>query len=156
VNLVAQNLATADGASGMNWDDTARAVMFSYSGLGGKRTMWIANSFSSAFRVELAHRYKLGGISVTNASVEGGGADVWAPIRELADSGAVTLTKPNGDFFAPTWTATAGELAPTIGESVTWTAPEAGTHEVSVVISDGIVRLGQRVDISVNAPPPVE
>jgi hypothetical protein len=156
VPLVAQNLATADGASGMTWDDTARAVTFSYPGLGGKRTMWIANKFSSAFRVELAHRYQLGGIVVSDASVEGGGSDVWGPIRELADNGSVTLSKPNGDFFAPSWSSSEGAVTPTIGDSVTWTAPGAGTHQVTVVISDGIVRLGQRVEISVNAPPPTE
>jgi hypothetical protein len=156
VELVAQNLATGDGVSGMTWNDTARAVTFSYPGLGGKRTMWIANAFSAAFRVELAHRYGLGGIVVTDASVEGGGADVWAPIRELADNGSVSLAKPNGDFFAPSWSATEGAITPALGDAVTWTAADPGSHEITVVISDGIVRLGQRVAVNVSAPPAPE
>ena len=156
VQLVAQNLATADGASGLQWNDTARAVTFSYPGLGGKRTMWIANAFSSSFRVELAHRYGLGGIVVTDASVAGGGADVWGPIRELADSGSVSLTKPNGDFFVPSWSATEGAITPALGDAVTWTAGAPGSHEITMIISDGIVRLGQRVEIGVATPPSPE
>ncbi|HZP57231.1 MAG TPA: glycosyl hydrolase family 18 protein [Dehalococcoidia bacterium] len=155
VQLVAQNLAPGEGASGMHWDDTARAVTFSYPGRGGKRTVWIANQFSTAFRLELVERYGLAGVALTDVSQEGGGADVWPAVRELADSGSITLVKPNGALFAPAWTASAGTVAPATGDTVTWTAPSApGTYELTVIVSDGAVRASQKVSLDVRAPAP--
>jgi hypothetical protein len=154
VPLLAQNLSPEDGASGMAWDETARAVTFSYPGRGGKRTVWLANSFSAAFRLELAQRYGISGIAVSSVAVEDGGADIWAPIRELADTGTLVLSKPNGDLFAPTWSAAAGNLRASSGGSVTWTAPAApGTYEVTLIVSDGVVRAGQRFSLEVIEPP---
>jgi hypothetical protein len=154
VPLLAQNLSPEDGASGMAWDETARAVTFSYPGRGGKRTVWMANAFSAAFRLELAQRYGIAGVAVASVAVEDGGADVWAPIRELADTGTLVLSKPNGDLFAPTWSAAEGNLSATSGGSVTWTAPaEAGTYEVTLIVSDGVVRAGQRFSLEVIEPP---
>lgn len=154
VPLVAQNLSPAEGASGMAWDDAARAVTFSYPGRGGKRTVWLANRFSAAFRLELARRYGLGGIAITDVSVEGGGGDVWVPAAALADSGQLTLSKPNGDLFAPVWSAPEGAVDPTSGDSITWTAPEApGTYVITIVISDGIDRVAQRLSLDVVEPP---
>jgi hypothetical protein len=150
--LVAQNLAVAEGASGMAWDDVARAVTFSYPGRGGKRTIWIANRFSSSFRLELAQRYELGGVVVTDVSVGSGGGDVLVPISQYADTGDLEVTKPNGDLFTPTWSASTGLLSATSGDSVTWTAP-VGPGEVTLVVSDGVVRMGQRVTLDV-APAP--
>jgi hypothetical protein len=153
VPLLAQNLAVSEGASGMTWDAVARAVTFSYPGRGGKRTIWIANRFSSSFRLELAQRYDLGGVVVTDVSTESGGADVLVPIRQLADTGDLDLSTPNEDLFAPVWTATTGVLSATSGDSVTWTAPaEAGPAEIVLIVSDGVVRVGQRVTLDVVAP----
>jgi hypothetical protein len=154
VPLLAQNLSPEDGASGMAWDDVARAVTFSYPGRGGKRTVWVANAFSAAFRLELAHRYGIAGVAVSSVAVEDGGADVWAPIRELADTGTLDLAKPNTDLFAPTWDAAGGVLNSTTGGSVTWTAPaDPGTYDVTLIISDGVVRAGQRVSLEVVEAP---
>jgi spore germination protein YaaH len=157
VPLVAQNLAQSEGASGMLWDETARAVTFNYPGRGGKRTVWLGNQFSSGFRVELAHRYGLAGVAVDNVAVEDGAADVWAPIRELSDTGSLALTEPNSDLFAPQWTAAAGTLSATSGDAVTWTAPaEPGTYEIGITVSDGVIRVEQRFSLEVvaAAPPP--
>jgi hypothetical protein len=157
VPLVAQNLSPEDGASGMTWDETARAVTFSYPGRGGKRTVWVANAFSAAFRLELAQRYGIAGVAVSSVAVEDGGADVWAPIRELADTGTLELAKPNGVLFAPAWSADAGDLSATTGGSVTWTAPgEPGTYDVTLIISDGVVRAGQRFSLEVVEAPAAE
>ena len=158
VPLLAQNLSPEDGASGMAWDDVARAVTFSYPGRGGKRTVWLSNAFSAAFRLELAHRYGIAGVAVSSVAVEDGGADVWAPIRELADTGTLELAKPNADLFAPIWDAPAGNLSATSGGSVTWTAPnDAGTYDVTLIVSDGVVRAGQRVSLEVvDAPASAE
>jgi len=156
VQLTAQNLAQSEGASGMLWDETARSVAFSYPGLGGKRTMWIANEFSAAFRLDLAQRYGLAGVVVTSVAAEDGGADVWASIRELSDTGTLTLSKPNGDLFAPAWSTAAGTLSTTSGDAVTWTAPqEPGTYEITLIVSDGAVRVGQLFSIEVVEAPAV-
>lgn len=154
VQIVAQNLAESEGASGMRWDATSRAVTFSYPGRGGKRTVWLANSFSAGFRLELAQRYGLGGVSIDDASAEGGGGDVWAPVQQLADSGSVTLSRPNGELLTPAWASADGSLAAQSGESVAWTAPaKAGAYTVTLIVSDGVVRAGQVVSLDVTAPP---
>lgn len=156
--LVAQNLSAAEGASGLRWDDVSRSVTFDYPGLGGKRTVWVSNAFSTAFRLELADRYGIAGVAISDISIESGGADIWAPIKELSDSGSLNLSKPNADLFAPVWSASAGELSPTSGTDVTWSAPaEAGTYDITIVVSDGVVRGGQRISLDVApAPEPEE
>jgi hypothetical protein len=136
----------------MLWDGVARSVTYSYPGRGGKRTMWIANRFSSGYRLELAQRYELAGVVVTDVSVASGGADVLVPIREMADTGDLELTTPNGDLFTPSWTASTGTLSASSGDSVTWTPP-AGSGEITLIVSDGVVRVGQRVVLEV-APAP--
>ncbi|MHB8376952.1 MAG: glycoside hydrolase family 18 protein [Dehalococcoidia bacterium] len=150
VKLTAQNLAQSAGASGMHWDDAARAVTFSYPGRGGKRTVWIANQFSAAFRLELAQRFGLGGVVISDASVQGGGGDVWPAVAQLADSGSLTLTRPNGALLTPAWEAAGGALDARTGDSVTWTAPaRAGSYQVTLIVSDGVVRAGQRIALNV-------
>ena len=155
VPLTSQNLAASEGASGMHWDDTARAVTFSYPGRGGKRTVWISNAFSAAFRLELAQRHGLGGVAINDVSEVGGGADVWTPIQQAADTGSLTLSKPNGELLTPSWTTGDGSVAPKTGDATTWTAPpSAGTYAITLVVSDGIVRAGQVISLDVVAPVP--
>ncbi len=155
VQLVAQNLAQSEAASGIHWDEAARSVTFSYPGRGGKRTVWLANQFSAAFRLDLAQRYGLSGVSVTDVSTEGGGADIYPAIRELADSGSITLTRPNGDLFTPAWTSSDGSLSAPSGDTVTWTAPATpGVYSATMIVSDGVIRAGQVVQLTVVAPPP--
>lgn len=150
VPLVAQNLSQAEGASGMRWDDAARTVAFDYPGLGGQRTVWIANRFSSAFRLELALRYELGGVVLTDVSTAAGAADAAAPLRDYVDSGSYELATPNSDLFTPAWTASAGTLSGTTGDTVTWTAPsDGGPADLTLIISDGVARIGQRVPVDV-------
>ncbi len=152
IQLIAQNLS--EGASGLHWDDQARSVTFSYPGRGGKRTVWIANQFSAGFRLELAQRYGLGGVAIDDVSIEGGGADVWQPVQQLSDTGSLTLSKPNGQLFTPTWTASDGTFSAPNGASTSWTAPaKTGSYNVVLVVSDGVVRGGQQVTLDVVAPP---
>jgi hypothetical protein len=150
VQLVAQNLAQSEAASGMRWDDQSRSVTFSYPGRGGKRTVWIANQFSAAFRLELAQRYGLGGVAINDASTEGGGGDVWTPVQQLADSGNLTLTRPNGQLLTPTWSVSDGTISPQAGDTATWSAPaKAGTYQIVLIVSDGVIRAGQQVTLDV-------
>ena len=157
VQLVAKNLAASENASGLTWDDAARSVTLKYPGRGGVRTVWIANAFSAAFRLDLAQRYGLGGVSINNVSQQGGGADVWTPVQQVSDTGNLTLSRPNGELLTPAWSTGDGSIAPQTGDAVTWTAPSAeGTYTVTLIVSDGIVRSGQLVslDVAAAAPPP--
>lgn len=154
VQLVAANLAASEGASGLRWDDQARSVTFSYQGRGGKRTVWVSNQFSAAFRLELAQRYNLGGVTINDVSTEGGGADVWTPVEQLADAGNLTLARPNGQLLAPTWSTGDGTLSPDVGDTTVWQAPaKPGTYQVLLIVSDGVVRVGQQAGLDVVQPP---
>jgi hypothetical protein len=148
--LIAQNLAASENASGLKWDDGARSVTFRYPGRGGTRTVWIANEFSAAFRLDLAQRHGLGGVTINDVSTQGGGADVWTPVAQASDTGTLTLSRPNGELLTPAWSTGDGTLAPQTGEAVTWTAPaKEGTYTVTLIVSDGVVRSGQLVSIDV-------
>ena len=154
VQLVAQNLAQSEGASGMHWDDNARSVTYSYPGRGGKRTVWISNEFSASFRVQLAKDYNLGGVAISDVSVEGGGGKVWVPVQQLADTGSLTLVRPNGEMLTPTWSTSDGTINPNAGDTVTWTTPPTpGSYTVVLVVSDGMTRAGQQLSLDVVTPP---
>jgi spore germination protein YaaH len=154
VPLIARNIAQSEGSSGLHWDDAARSVTFAYPGLGGRRTVWVANQFSIRFRLELAQRYNLGGVAFNDVSVESGGANVWPAVQEIADTGNATLSKPNGELFVPQWSANQGTVSPAIGDAVTWTAPaEPGTYEITIIVSDGVLRLAQRAALNVGPAP---
>ena len=153
VRAVGQNLAEEQGASGLGWDDTARAVVFSYAGLGGARTVWIANTFSEAFRLDLARRYQLGGVAVEDVSRPAGEANIWPAVLQYAQTGEVALAKPNGELLQPRWVASGGTLESDVGPSVTWRVPaETGTYTITLIVSDGVVRVGQRLQVAVQPP----
>lgn len=154
VRVVGENLVEEEGASGIHWDDEeALAVTFSYPGRGGKRTMWIGNVFSVVFKLDLARRYGLGGVAIEDVSLTAGQADIWPAIQEYADAGSVSLVRPNGDLLTPRWVASAGELDTEMGSAVQWqTPPEPGVYEVTLIVSDGVVRVGQRLAVEVLAP----
>lgn len=153
VQAVAQNLSTTTGGGPLHWDDTARAVTFSYTGAGGLHTVWLSNVFSESFKLDLASRYELGGVAIDDVSTRGADANVWPAVREYAQSGEVTLTLPNGSLLQPAWSSDAGTLPGTAGESVAWQAPnDPGVYKLTLVISDGVLRVGQELQVSVEAP----
>ena len=150
VVISGENIDTGGGASGIGWDDGALAVSFTYPGLGGARTVWIEDVFSVGFQLDLAARYHLGGIAVDDVSTPAGAPGVWPVVQEFIDSGNVSLVKPNGTLFVPHWEADGGSLQGGDDGSVTWTAPtEPGTYTVTLVVSDGIARVGQRLSLTV-------
>jgi hypothetical protein len=117
--------------------------------------VWVANSFSAAFRLDLAQRHGLGGVTVNDVSEAGGGADIWPAVQQLSDAGSITLSRPNGELFTPAWTTADGSIAPPTGTNVTWTAPAApGSYSVTLLVSDGVVREGQAITLDVAAPEP--
>jgi hypothetical protein len=151
VTIVGPNIYEDEGASGLYWDEEALAVTFSYPGEGGARTVWIENSFSVAFKMDLVRRFQLGGVVVDDVSLSAAGPDIWSPIQELADSGNVTLVRPNGSLLRPHWEASGGALDGQAEGAVVWKAPAAGSYDVTLVVSDGVVRVGQRLALEVKA-----
>jgi len=150
VSVKAPNIDKVDGASGIGWDDEAAAVYFTYAGLGGARTVWVENAFSIAFKLDLADRFRLGGIAIEDVSDSVGAGDIWSVISEFLDTGQVSLVKPNGSLFVPSWQADGGNLESGEEGSVTWVAPEEpGTYTVTMIVSDGLTRVGQRVVLTV-------
>jgi len=152
VQAVGQNLSGELGASGPRWDDTARAITFTYTGLGGARTVWIANAFSEAFKLDLARRYQLGGVAVEDVSRRTGDANIWPVVQQYAQGEEPALVKPNGELLQPRWAASGGRLEGDSGASTTWRAPaEPGTYVLTLIVSDGVVRVGQELRIAVQA-----
>lgn len=150
VRVVGENICQEDGASGIHWDEEAAAVSFTYPGLGGARTVWIENSFSFAFRLNLVSRFHLAGVALEDVSTGPGLGDIWPLLDEFMGTGKVSLVKPNGTLMAPQWEADGGTLEDAGNGSVTWKAPrEPGTYRVTLIVSDGLARLGQRVNLSV-------
>jgi len=146
------NLSGETGASGLVWDDTARAVTFSYTGAGGARLVWLTNSFSEAFKLDLARRFQLGGVAVSDVSEAPADANLWPLLTQYAQTGAVDLVKPNGAMLTPRWETSGGELESTSGPVVTWRAPdETGTFTLTLIVSDGVAQVGQEIDVPVTA-----
>jgi hypothetical protein len=156
VVIVGSNIYQDDGASGLHWDDGASSVAFEYPGRGGVRTVWLENSLSLAFRLDLARRYGLGGVSLEDISGNPALPAFWAPIASFSESGSVMLVLPNATLLRPTWEVQAG--APQ-GEnnkaSLTWKAPtQPGAYDVSLIVSDGVIRASQKITLNVQASAP--
>ena len=150
VTVIGENVYKEDGASGIGWDEEAAAVYFSYPGLGGARTVWIENFFSFVFRLNLVARFHLGGVAIDDVSSGPGVNDIWPVLQEYAATGKVELVKPNGSLFSPVWEADGGSLKDSGDGSVVWTAPdEPGAYRITLIVSDGLARLGQRLNVTV-------
>ncbi len=152
VQAFAQNLNGNSGGAPLHWDDGAKAVSFGYTGAGGQRTVWLANAFSASFLLDLAGRYRLKGIAIEDVSTHAADAGVTAAAAQFASTGSVQLVQPNGSLLEPRWTASEGKLQSDRGPSVTWQAPDAsGDYVLTLIVSDGIVRLGQELQLLVQA-----
>jgi hypothetical protein len=150
VVIVGKNIFQDDGASGLRWDDQAFAVAFSYPGRGGQRTVWLENSLSLAFKLDLARRFGLGGVSVDDVSLNQQAAAFWTPLRVYAETGNVALAQPNGVLLRPTWQIQAGGSEPGTKGNIVWKAPaQPGAYDVSLVISDGVIRAAQKIVLEV-------
>jgi hypothetical protein len=112
--------------------------------------VWLTNVFSEAFKLDLARRYQLGGVAVLDVSQKAADAGVWPVLRQYAEAGAVSLVKPNGALLTPRWEASGGVLESSAGPVVTWRAPdEAGTYTLTLVVSDGVLQVGQELRVPV-------
>jgi hypothetical protein len=153
VVVVAKNMFQDEGATGLRWDEGAYAVSFAYPGRGGQRTVWLENSFSLAFKLDLARRYGLGGVAIEDVSLNPQAASYWEPLRTYAEAGSVALAQPNGTLLKPVWLAQAGSTEPNAKGNVVWKAPaQPGAYDLSLVISDGVTRAAQKIVLDVRPP----
>ena len=77
------------------WDDQANAVAFDYPGRGGTRKVWLENSLSIAFKIELAAKYGLAGVAISNVSNDPGQAEFWDPLRTYSETGTIQPATAN-------------------------------------------------------------
>ncbi len=153
VVIVGKNIFQDDGASGMRWDSDAFAVSFSYPGLGGPRTVWLENSLSLAFRLDLARRYGLAGVAVSDVSQNAEAATFWEPLRAFSETGKVGLSQANSVVLRPSWQIQAGSSDAEAKGNIVWKAPaQPGTYEVALIVSDGVIRAMQTVSLEVRTP----
>ena len=153
VTLSATNIDQESGNTGLRWDDRSRTVMFVYSGRSGSQTIWIENRFSTAFRLDLARRFALGGVVVEGATRDDTLPDIWNTVLSYTNDGQLLLQTPYGPYLQPQWRATDGQIEAVSGSgAAVWRAPaRTGAHRVTLVVSDGVVFLGQQLTLNVTA-----
>ncbi len=159
VSLTAINTAQELGNSGLRWDAPSRTVSFAFAERGGPRTVWVENSYSMAFRLDLAQRYDLGGVVIADAQADETLPAIWEPLAGYLDSGAVTLLQPYGPYLNPCWQALDGVIegeagncwaGGTVSGVATWRAPGTpGVYEVRLVVSDGEAFVGRQLALRV-------
>jgi hypothetical protein len=151
VKVVARNLDEGEGGSPLRWSDDAAAVTFALGGTERHR-IYIENSFSAAFKLELVQAFGLGGVSVADASAGSDVANLWPAVNGLASSATVALLRPNDSALLPVWQAPdGGDLGAGAGTSATWIAPDVGSYGVFLIVSDGERRFGRRLPLEVKA-----
>jgi spore germination protein YaaH len=161
VRLVAENLDDGEGATPLHWDNESSTVSFQLGGT-DRRMIYIENSYSAGFKLELVQAYGLGGVAVSDGSAESDVANIWGRINELVVTSTVALRRPSDTMLQPIWLAPdGGDLGAGAGTTATWIAPQNGTYNVVLVVSDGDRRFGQQIPIQVNesdepSPSPIE
>ena len=157
VSIAGLNIDRDAGNSGLQWDDRARAVSFAYAGRGGPRTIWVENRFSTAFRLDLAQRFNLGGIAVDAAAEDARLPDLWETVLRFVEDGSLVLELPYGPYLEPQWSISDGLIEGSGDRGViVWRAPErVGTYDVTLVVSDGVVFVGQQIVLRVSDETPV-
>jgi hypothetical protein len=156
VTLSADNINLAN-SSGAQWSASAAALTFSYKASDAdSRTVWIENVFSVGYKLELAQFYRLGGVSVDNASADPTLTNIWPAIEQFQAAGAPLLAQPNPQVLRPQWQADGSPLTDVGNKAtITWHTPDApGRHTVGVIVSDGTMRVLNTTDIDVRAAAP--
>ncbi len=165
VTVRAAMLDRTRSGTGLVWDDRARAVTFRFEGRGGERSVWVENRYSLAFRLDLAGRFGLAGVAIEQAAADEALPDLWEPLAAYVEEGSTRLELPYGPYLDPSWRVSAGTVEGDDGSgAVTWRAPaEPGVYELTLVVSDGVVFVGQQISLRVSAaetaqaaPPPPE
>jgi hypothetical protein len=152
--VTADNLNREGAAPGLIWDATAAAVSFVYQSGDTLRTVWIENTFSAAFKLEMVQNKGLGGVAIDDAYEAVGMANIWPAIEQFQAGGQPALVQPNPGLLRPEWLID-GKRYEFGKAQFTWKAPEPGDHTISLIVSDGVMRVvgSQKMTVRQGAPP---
>lgn len=153
--LVSADNINRENGSGPQWSPQG-VVSFQYRSGDEQRTVWIENVYSAAYKLEIVQVYKLGGVSVDNASGNPAIANIWPAIEQFQSTGAPLLQQPNPQSLRPQWLADSKPI-PDAGNraQITWRAPaDAGKHTLTVIVSDGTMRVANSTTVDVVAGVP--
>ncbi len=151
VRLVGENIFQDGGASGLFWDRFANMVSYVFpDAAGNPTTVWIGNRFSLAFKLDLIEEFRLGGIAIADVSAAEAHADIWPVITQFLEAGSVSLFRPNEELLIPFWEVEEGDLTGSGSAGwVVWDTPTIpGDYEARLIVSDGDVRVGTALDIT--------
>lgn len=154
VTVSADNINLNNG-SGPQWTPQG-AVTFQYRSSEDQRTVWIENQFSVSYKLEFVQLFKLGGIQVADSTSNPAITNIWPAIDQYQSSGVPSLDQPNPQALRPQWLADSKAI-PDAGNRavITWHAPPSpGRHTLSVIVSDGTMRVMDSavVDVRVGTP----
>ncbi|HEY7296277.1 MAG TPA: glycosyl hydrolase family 18 protein [Dehalococcoidia bacterium] len=154
VTVSADNI-NREGGGGLSWTPQG-VVSFSYKAPDGQRTVWIENVFSVGYKLEIVSTYHLGGVAVDNASADPAVTNIWPAIEQFQASGTPVLQQPNPQTLRPSWQADGKPIADAGNRAViVWTAPDTpGQHALSVIVSDGTMRVINSTPVDVRAGAP--
>jgi len=149
VKLVAKNQDESEGATPMTWDNDALTVSFALGGTERKR-VYIENSYSVSFKLELVQAYALGGVAVADGSAQSDVANIWPTVKSLVESATVSLVKPNDSMLKVAWESDDNNISADAGAtSATWIPRAAGEIKVRLIASDGERRFAQELKVNV-------
>ena len=150
ITVTGVNINENDDDSGMRWDETSQSVTFDYGARGGPRTVWVENRFAFAFRLDLARRFGLGGVTVASAAQDETLPDVWNTVASFVEDGAVHRELPYGPYLSPRWISPSGTIEGGDSGIAVWRAPSAiGVYPITLIVSDGVVFIGQEISLRV-------
>ena len=151
MRLVGENVFQDGGASGIFWDRFANMVSYVYPDAAGNNiVVWIENRFSLAFKLDLIEQFRLGGIAIDDVSANAANANIWPVITQFLESGTVNLLRPNEELLIPVWEVEGGNLTGSgVAGWVVWNTPTVpGDYETRLIVSDGDVRVGTQIDVT--------
>jgi hypothetical protein len=153
VTLVAKNLDEKEGASPMEWNDDALAVSFAVGG--NERTrIFIENSYSVNFKLELVQSYALGGVAIADGSAQSDVANLWPAINYFVTTNTTDLFRPNESMLTPGWDIPDGGEIEGSGTTAKWTPTDPGEVTIILTVSDGERRFGQKLVVAVRGEKP--
>ena len=152
VTLVGDQIYQDAGGTGLRWDAAANMVAFVYPGTTGDPvTVWVENRFGMAFKLQILAEYRLGGIALEDVSAVEGSADLWSLLGTFLETGEAPLALPNPGLLLPQWEVDGGDLSGSGSAGwVVWSTPTIpGAYEVRLIVSDGDVRVGHAIAVTV-------
>jgi spore germination protein YaaH len=151
VDVVAVNIDTTKGRSGITWSPETASVSYTYE-QGGGRTVWVENTFSVGFKLEFIARFKLGGVAIEDASGNTNLADTWPALIPFISTGQPLLVQPNPGDLVPKWKVSKGTQEGGDRGVLKWATPsEPGTYTITLSVSDGVSLFENEISWSVQA-----